>query len=156
MKVSLSTKTAVDEQFEQGILPGLSVYTGSGRSSLVARLALCVLAVALCAPHSLAAQNRIETRALTERDRSLLKSDTITLRGQSVAVVRRSGSSAADYILKPRGGGPLAVTFNECNNAAKETCGSGVQDVSYDDHGDDKPSTGDCSYSCFAAPGPSD
>lgn len=121
-----------------------------------ASVALCVLALMLFAPQDLSAQNRIETSALQERDRKLLKSNTLTMRGQAVVVLRRRDTAAGNFILRGRGGGPLKVTFNECNNAAKETCGSGVQDVSYDDHGDDKPNTGDCSYSCFAAAGSGD
>jgi threonine/homoserine/homoserine lactone efflux protein len=41
---------------------------------------------------------------------------------------------------------PIAVTFNECVNAAKSSCTNGVS------HVDHEESTGNCNFGCLAAP----
>ena len=62
----------------------------------------------------------------------------------SPTVRRLPGASRFQLISK--GGGPVAVTFDKCNNTAKDTCTNGVEHVDHDEE------TGSCSFSCFAAP----
>lgn len=45
---------------------------------------------------------------------------------------------------------PIAVTFNQCVNAAKTSCTHGVS------HVDHEETTGNCNFGCLAAPSNSD
>ncbi|MGH6895494.1 MAG: hypothetical protein ACREJ5_02960 [Geminicoccaceae bacterium] len=53
---------------------------------------------------------------------------------------------AGGFKLVQRGGRPIFVTFNQCHNAAKESCGHGIESL---DHEED---SGNCAFSCLAAP----
>lgn len=128
------------------------IYSQTWRTKLWAILPGAMLAVAALAavPAAVSAQSRDAANALINKQ-------TVTLGNRIVAHVRPHRSGVlGQFTLRTARGGVIPVTFDECNNNAKTTCTFGVQDVEYDDHGDDKPATGNCSFSCFAAPSAGD
>lgn len=71
---------------------------------------------------------------------------TILQIGGKTIVARPQHRGGTRFTLVDRGNRPVTVTFNQCHNAAKESCSNGIKSVDHDEE------TGSCSFSCFAAP----
>jgi hypothetical protein len=72
------------------------------------------------------------------------KADIDRMFGGKVDIVPTS--RVATFKLVSRGSDPVFVTFNQCHNAAKESCSHGIESLDHEEK------SGNCSFSCLAAP----